>query len=52
MNAYNMNTKSLSEIIKDRGRDPEDVFSEIAEENEKMKEMGISIKDGENVVKK
>lgn len=36
------NSKSVSEIIRERGRDPEEVFQEIAQENERMKELGIT----------
>lgn len=39
---YQMRTISLSQIIRERGDDPEDVFNEIAEENKRLKELGIS----------
>ncbi|MFD2016898.1 hypothetical protein ACFSJQ_17750 [Vibrio olivae] len=37
-----MRTVSLSQIIRERGDEPEDVFREIAEENELMEQLGIS----------
>lgn len=36
-----MNAASVSEIIRDRGRDPEQVYNEIARDKELMEEMGI-----------
>ncbi|POC58490.1 phage portal protein [Vibrio vulnificus] len=39
---YDMKVISLSQIIRERGDDPEDVFSEIAEENKLMLELGIT----------
>ena len=36
------NAMSVSEIIRERGRDPEEVFREIAEEKAKMEELGIT----------
>ncbi|MFB9136724.1 phage portal protein [Vibrio olivae] len=39
---YDMRTVSLSQIIRERGDEPEDVFREIAEENELMEQLGIS----------
>lgn len=36
---------SISSIIRESGRDPDDVFREIAEEHAKLKEMGIEPQD-------
>ena len=36
-------TKSRSQIIRDRGQDPEEVWEEIAAENEQLAEMGIHV---------
>lgn len=41
--AHNMRTKSLSEIIKDRGRDPEEVYAEIETDNQRLAELGLKI---------
>lgn len=34
---------SRSEVIRDRGRDPEDVWQEIARDNERLAELGIQV---------
>lgn len=39
---YEMRTISLSQIIRERGDEPEEVFKEIAEEDALMKELGIT----------
>lgn len=39
---WEMRTLSLSQIIRERGDDPEEVFNEIAEENKRLKELGIT----------
>jgi capsid protein len=39
---YNLKVTSLSQIIRERGDDPEVVFAEIAEENEKLNALGIT----------
>lgn len=39
---YDMKAVSLSQIIRERGDEPEDVFNEIAEENRLMSELGIT----------
>ena len=39
---YDLRVVSLSQIIRERGDDPEDVFNEIAEENKLMQNLGIS----------
>jgi lambda family phage portal protein len=39
---YEMRTISLSQIIRERGDDPEEVFKEIAEENALMQELGVT----------
>ncbi|BBM66348.1 phage portal protein [Vibrio alfacsensis] len=39
---YELKAISLSQIIRDRGDDPEDVFLEIAEENHLMEQLGIT----------
>jgi len=36
-----MNAASISEVIRDRGRDPEQVYNEIARDKEIMQELGI-----------
>ena len=41
--AHNMGTKSLTQIIRDMGRDPDEVWEEIQRENEKLTELGITI---------
>jgi len=41
-NAIKLNLKSRSEIIRDMGRDPDEVWAEIQRENEQMKTLGIS----------
>jgi len=40
--AIDRNIRSTSSVIRELGGDPDDVFSEIAEERAKMKEMGIT----------
>lgn len=40
--AYKLKVTSISSIIRDRGKDPEEVFEEIAREKELMNELGIS----------
>jgi capsid protein len=40
--AIALGLKSRSEIIREQGRDPDDVWREIQAENEKMAEMGIN----------
>ena len=42
---YDLKAISISEIIRKRGRDPDEVFNEIAEEREKMEAMGITVGD-------
>lgn len=37
-----MGSRSLSSVIREKGGDPEEVFAEIAEEREKMAELGIT----------
>lgn len=39
---WEMRILSLSQIIRERGDDPEEVFLEIAEENKRMAELGIT----------
>lgn len=39
---YGLKAISISQIIREKGRDPDEVFAEIAEENEKMKKLGIT----------
>lgn len=41
--AHQMNVKSLSQIIRDMGRDPDDVWAEIQTEREKLNELGIKV---------
>lgn len=36
-----LNTLSISEIIRDRGKDPEEVFEEIAKDKELLKSLGL-----------
>jgi lambda family phage portal protein len=36
------NIRSTSDVIRETGKDPDEVFAEIAREKEKMKELGIS----------
>lgn len=49
MTAYqkekDMNAISTSEIIRRRGRDPDEVFAEIAADNEKLKKLGITAQE-------
>ena len=40
--AYDLRITSISQIIRDAGRDPETVFAEIARDNERMAQAGIS----------
>jgi lambda family phage portal protein len=40
-----MSAASVSEVIRDRGRDPEQVFNEIARDNELMEQYGIYKKE-------
>jgi lambda family phage portal protein len=40
--AYNLRTTSISQIIRERGDDPAEVFKEIAEEKKQLEQMGIS----------
>ncbi len=39
--AVGLGLTSRAAIIREQGRDPEDVFNEIAEENKRLKELGI-----------
>ncbi len=39
---YGLNAISISQIIREKGRDPNEVFTEIAAENEKMQKLGIT----------
>lgn len=41
--AFNMRTKSLSKIIRERAEDPDKVWAEIAEDERKLKELGIEV---------
>ena len=43
--AYKLNVKSLSQIIRDMGKDPEDVWREIERENGIMKQYGLVPED-------
>lgn len=38
---HELRTKSVSEIIMESGRDPDDVFNQIAADKQKMKDLGI-----------
>jgi lambda family phage portal protein len=40
--AHSMRTKSLSEIIRESGRDPEKVFAELAEEKQRLESLGLT----------
>ncbi len=40
---YNMRTKSLSQIIRDKAQDPDKVWQEIAEDKAKLEALGIEI---------
>lgn len=40
--AYGMRTKSLRQIIAERGQDPDDVWAEMAEDEAKLRELGIT----------
>ena len=40
--AVELRVKSISEVIREMGSDPEEVFTEIAEERERMNELGIT----------
>ena len=42
---YGLNAISISQIIREKGRDPDEVFTEIAEENAKMLALGITSED-------
>lgn len=42
---YELNVTSLSQIIRERGRNPADVFAEIANEKKQLKELGIGPSD-------
>lgn len=42
---YEMRIKSLSQIIRERGENPIDVFTEIAEENQLLEQLGITASD-------
>ncbi len=44
-NAIATNTMSVSEVIRKRGRDPDEVFREIAAEKQRMEELGITPAD-------
>ncbi len=44
--AIELGLKSRTEIIRDMGRDPEEVWTEIARENERLAELGIAQADG------
>lgn len=44
-NAISTNTMSVSEVIRKRGRDPDEVFQEIADEKKKMEVLGITPAD-------
>lgn len=46
---WEMRTLSLSQIIRERGDDPDEVFQEIAEETKRLKDLGIT---PEQVMKK
>ena len=39
--AYGLRTKSISGIIRDSAQDPEEVWAEMAEDNERLKAMGL-----------
>ena len=39
---YRLRAKSITEIIMDSGRDPEEVWQQIARENERLDQLGIS----------
>lgn len=41
--AQALGVKSLTQIIRDMGRDPDEVWQEMQQEQEKLKEMGISL---------
>lgn len=41
--AHDMGVKSLTQIIRDMGRDPDDVWGEIQREQEKLAELGIDL---------
>ncbi len=40
--AIELGIKSRSDVIREQGRDPEDVWQEIAKENERMLELGVT----------
>lgn len=40
--AYDLKIRSRSEIIREQGRDPEDVWQEIAAENKRMEDLGLN----------
>jgi len=42
----NGRTKSLSECIRERGGEPEEVFAEIASDFQKLRELGVPINEG------
>lgn len=41
--AYDMRTRSISDIIREQGRDPDEVFEEIARENARLEELNITL---------
>ncbi len=41
--AYSLRTRSISEIIRDQGRDPDEVWEEMARDKERMIEHGIPL---------
>ena len=40
---YKGRRASLSQLIRETGRDPDDVFNEIRDDQKKLEELGISI---------
>jgi lambda family phage portal protein len=40
--AVSLGVRSVSDIIRERGQDPEEVFAEVQREKERMKELGIT----------
>lgn len=41
--AVRMRTRSISDIIRETGRDPDDVWTELAEDLERLKELGLDM---------
>lgn len=41
--AYDLRTRSLSDIIRESGRDPEDVWDEIASDQKQLESLGIAV---------